>query len=59
MKREFNYFYYGVAITKEEFEKAVPYNWVKDVDPFGCYHYGGYTADERDLSSWGDYPYSS
>ena len=46
--KTYNYFYYGQAITKQDFENNVPDDWESNVDEFGQYTYGGYRATERD-----------
>lgn len=48
MKTTYNFFYYGIAITKDQFLAAVPANWEKQVDEYGEYSYGGYRAVARD-----------
>lgn len=47
----YNYFYYSTPITKSEFLKNVPENWIDDVDEFGKYSYGGYWAQEREIEN--------
>jgi len=43
-KKRFNYRYDGRAITREQFEKAVPENWQYELDEYGYYSYGYYSA---------------
>ena len=38
-----NYFYYGTPITKSEFERNVPTNWMEEIEFFE-YSWGGYKA---------------
>ena len=46
--KKYNYFYYGMPITRSDFLKAVPENWEEEVDEYGTYSWGGYRAVERD-----------
>ena len=46
--KKYNYFYYGMPITRSNFLKAVPENWEDEVDEYGTYSWGGYKAVERD-----------
>jgi hypothetical protein len=46
--KKYNYFYYGRAISRVNFIKAVPENWQDKVDEYGTYSWGGYRAVERD-----------
>ena len=45
--KKFNYFYYGMPITRANFIKAVPENWEEEVDD-GIFSWGGYKAVEID-----------
>jgi hypothetical protein len=45
---KYNYFYYGMPITRAAFLKAVPENWQDEVDEYGCYSWGGYRAIDLD-----------
>lgn len=47
-KKQFNYFKNGVAITKQQFESVVPENWQENLDDYGDFHYGYYSAILRD-----------
>lgn len=47
--RKFNYFYAGKPITKKAFLNAVPENWENEIDEYGCYSYGYYSASEIDI----------
>ena len=40
----YNYFYYGVAIPKKQFDSNVPNGWESEIDELGVYTYGGYEA---------------
>ncbi|MDD4700566.1 MAG: hypothetical protein PHV07_10025 [Oscillospiraceae bacterium] len=42
--KRFNYRYDGQAIRKDEFEKHVPENWQDQLDQYGYYSYGYYSA---------------
>lgn len=46
--KTYNYFYYGQSITKAQFLENVPENWEQDVDGYGEYSYGGYSAIDRE-----------
>ena len=46
--KKFNYFYDGRVITKNTFEVNVPENWQEEIDEYGCYSWGLYTASEID-----------
>jgi hypothetical protein len=41
----YNYTYDGRAITKSQFEAAVPKEWEKDYDKINGYSYGYYRAN--------------
>jgi len=45
--KTYNYYYYGQAISKQQFISNVPDNWKDDLDEYGEYSYGGYRAIER------------
>ena len=47
--KQYNYTYFGTAITRKEFEKNVPTNWESEVKN-DEYHYGGYKAMMHDLT---------
>ena len=42
--KKFNYRYDGQAIRGSEFKKNVPKNWQDELDEYGCYSYGYYSA---------------
>ena len=42
--KNYNFFYYGMPISRAEFLKAVPNNWQDEVDEYGTYSWGGYRA---------------
>ena len=46
--RKFNYFYNGTAIPRANFVANVPENWEKELDEFGNYSYGYYSAQSID-----------
>lgn len=46
---KYNYFYDGTAITKAQFEEAVPENWENEIDECGTYSYGYYRATEIEV----------
>lgn len=46
--KKYNYFYYGRAISRANFLKAVPENWEDEVNEYGIYSWGGYEAVEID-----------
>ena len=47
--RRFNYFYNGEAIPKRNFTNNVPENWEKDLDQYGNYSDGYYSAQNVGL----------
>lgn len=48
MKKKYNFYYFGRAITASQFLNNVPENWEDEVNEFGEYSWGGYRAIERD-----------
>ena len=46
--KKFNFFYYGMPITRAAFLKAVPENWEDEIDEYGTYSWGGYRVVEID-----------
>lgn len=45
---KFNFKYEGTPITKTEFEKNVPDDWLCNLDEYNEYCYGYYKATPRD-----------
>lgn len=43
---KYNYYYYGVAIPRNQFLLNVPENWESEVDEHGVFSWGGYKAVE-------------
>lgn len=46
--KAYNYFYNGQPISKNQFLAVVPEKWEDEVDEFGHYSYGHYSAEEKD-----------
>lgn len=48
--KQYNYFYNGSPIPRDQFLKYVPVDWENDVDQYGEYSFGYYRAVERYFS---------
>lgn len=44
--KKYNYFYNGQPITKQQFSANVPGDWENEVNDFGHYSWGYYSAEE-------------
>jgi hypothetical protein len=42
--RTHNYFYNNQSISKKEFESRVPNDWMENLDEYGNYSHGYYSA---------------